>query len=210
VKDIDALRVDLIQHAANAFDALKANVAKLPDTVLERAGLVMSRRTVVLDRLRQLATQPTDALRTRIHGDYHLGQVLRSKGDFVILDFEGEPARSLAERRTKQSPLKDVAGMLRSFSYAAFSALIKYSTRRPEDFSRLEPWAKLWEQSVSSAFLRTYCESVRGVPVIPSDPQQFAQLLEAFVIDKALYELTYELNNRPNWVVIPLTGILAL
>ena len=210
VKDIDALRVDLIQHAANAFDALKANVAKLPDTVLERAGLVMSRRTVVLDRLRQLATQPTDALRTRIHGDYHLGQVLRSKGDFVILDFEGEPARSLAERRTKQSPLKDVAGMLRSFSYAAFSALIKYSTRRPEDFSRLEPWAKLWEQSVSSAFLRTYCESVKGVPVIPSDPQQFAQLLEAFVIDKALYELTYELNNRPNWVVIPLTGILAL
>jgi maltose alpha-D-glucosyltransferase / alpha-amylase len=210
VKDIDVLRSDLIQHAANAFDALKANVAKLPDTVLERAGLVMSRRTVVLDRLRALATQPTDALRTRIHGDYHLGQVLRSKGDFVILDFEGEPARSLAERRTKQSPLKDVAGMLRSFSYAAFSALIKYSTRRPEDFSRLEPWAKLWEQSVSSAFLRTYCESVNGVPVIPSNPQQFAQLLEAFVIDKALYELTYELNNRPNWVVIPLTGILAL
>jgi maltose alpha-D-glucosyltransferase / alpha-amylase len=210
VKDIEALRVDLIQHAANAFDALKANVARLPDTVLERAGLVMSRRTVVLDRLRQLATQPTDALRTRIHGDYHLGQVLRSKGDFVILDFEGEPARSLAERRTKQSPLKDVAGMLRSFSYAAFSALIKYSTRRPEDFSRLEPWARLWEQSVSSAFLRTYYESVQGVPVIPSDPQQFAQLLEAFVIDKALYELTYELNNRPNWVVIPLTGILAL
>jgi maltose alpha-D-glucosyltransferase/alpha-amylase len=210
VKDIEALRLDLIQHAANAFDALKANVAKLPDTVLERAGLVMSRRTVVLDRLRQLATQPSEALRTRIHGDYHLGQVLRSKGDFVILDFEGEPARSLAERRTKQSPLKDVAGMLRSFSYAAFSALIKYSTRRPEDFSRLEPWAKLWEQSVSSAFLRTYCESVKGVPVIPSDPRQFAQLLEAFVIDKALYELTYELNNRPNWVVIPLTGILAL
>jgi maltose alpha-D-glucosyltransferase / alpha-amylase len=210
VKDIEALRLDLIQHAANAFDALKANVAKLPDTVLERAGLVMSRRTVVLDRLRQLATQPSDALRTRIHGDYHLGQVLRSKGDFVILDFEGEPARSLAERRTKQSPLKDVAGMLRSFSYAAFSALIKYSTRRPEDFSRLEPWAKLWEQAVSSAFLRTYCECVRGVAVIPSNTQQFAQLLEAFVIDKALYELTYELNNRPNWVVIPLTGILAL
>jgi maltose alpha-D-glucosyltransferase/alpha-amylase len=210
VKDIDTLRIDLLQHAAAAFDALKANVAKLPDTVLERAGLVMSRRTIVLDRLRQLATQPTDALRTRIHGDYHLGQVLRSKGDFVILDFEGEPARSLAERRTKQSPMKDVAGMLRSFSYAAFSALIKYSSRRPEDFHRLEPWAKLWEQSVSSAFLRTYCESVRGVPVISSDPNQFAQLLEAFVIDKALYELTYELNNRPNWVVIPLTGILAL
>ena len=209
-QDIDRLREELIQHASSAFDALKANVAGLPDTVLERAGLVLSRRTVVLDRLRQLATQPTDALRTRIHGDYHLGQVLRAKGDFVILDFEGEPARSLAERRTKQSPLKDVAGMLRSFSYAAFSALIKYSTRRPEDFQGLEPWARLWEQAVSSAFLSTYCECVKGAGVIPSQPLQFAQLLEAYVIDKALYELTYELNNRPNWVVIPLTGILAL
>ncbi len=209
-QDIDRLREDLIQHAGSAFDALKANVARLPDGVLERAGLALSRRSLVLDRFRQLKTREIDALRTRIHGDYHLGQVLRSKGDFVILDFEGEPARSLAERRTKQSPLKDVAGMLRSFSYAAFSALMKYSSRRPEDFHRLEPWARLWEQSVSSAFLRTYCEFARGVPVIPSDPLLFQQLLEAYVIDKALYELAYELNNRPNWVLIPLTGILGL
>jgi len=209
-KDIDLLRDELMAHASSAFDALKANVARLPDGVLERAGLVLSRRTLVLDRFRQLAAGEIHALRTRIHGDYHLGQVLRSKGDFVILDFEGEPARSLAERRTKQSPLKDVAGMLRSFSYAAFSALIKYSTRRPEDFQRLEPWAHLWEQSVSSAFLRTYCTYARGVEVIPSEPLMFEQLLEAYVIDKAFYELVYELNNRPNWVMIPLTGILSL
>jgi maltose alpha-D-glucosyltransferase/alpha-amylase len=209
-QDIDRLREDLILHAGSAFDALKENVARLPDGVLERAGLVLSRKTLVLDRFRQLAGKQIDALRTRIHGDYHLGQVLRSKGDFVILDFEGEPARTLAERRTKQSPLKDVAGMLRSFSYAAFSALMKYTTRRPEDFSRLEPWARLWEQSVSSAFLRTYCEFAKGVPVVPSEPLLFQQLLEAYVIDKALYELAYELNNRPNWVLIPLTGILGL
>jgi maltose alpha-D-glucosyltransferase / alpha-amylase len=208
--DIDRLREELILHATSAFDALKENVARLPDGVLERAGLVLSRRTLVLDRFRQLSATEIHALRTRIHGDYHLGQVLRSKGDFVILDFEGEPARSLAERRTKQSPLKDVAGMLRSFSYAAFSALMKYSTRRPEDFHRLEPWTRLWEQSVWSAFLRTYCEYAKGVSVVPSEPQLFQQLLEAYVIDKALYELAYELNNRPNWVVIPLTGILAL
>ncbi len=209
-QDIDRLREDLILHAGSAFDALKENVARLPDSVLERAGLALSRRSMVLDRLRQLSARQIDALRTRIHGDYHLGQVLRSKGDFVILDFEGEPARSLAERRTKQSPLKDVAGMLRSFSYAAFSALMKYSSRRPEDFHRLEPWARLWEQSVSSAFLRAYCEVAKGVPVIPSEPRLFQQLLEAYVIDKALYELAYELNNRPNWVLIPLTGILGL
>ncbi len=208
--DIDRLREELIAHASNAFDALKENVARLPDGVLERAGLVFSRRTLVLDRFRQLQATEIHALRTRIHGDYHLGQVLRSKGDFVVLDFEGEPARTLAERRTKQSPLKDVAGMLRSFSYAAFSALMKYSSRRPEDFAKLEPWARLWEQSVSSAFLRTYCECAKGVDVIPSEPQLFQQLLEAYVIDKAFYELVYELNNRPSWVIIPLTGILGL
>ena len=209
-RDIDLLRDELITHASSAFDALKANVARLPDGVLERAGLVLSRRTLVLDRFRRLSANEIHALRTRIHGDYHLGQVLRSKGDFVILDFEGEPARSLAERRTKQSPLKDVAGMLRSFSYAAFSALLKYSSRRPEDFQRLEPWAHLWEQSVSSAFLRTYCEHARGVEVVPSEPLMFQQLLEAYAIDKAFYELVYELNNRPSWVMIPLTGILSL
>jgi maltose alpha-D-glucosyltransferase/alpha-amylase len=209
-RDIDRVREELILHATSAFDALKENVARLPDGVLERAGLVLSRRSLVLDRFRQLSTQEIHALRTRIHGDYHLGQVLRSKGDFIILDFEGEPARLLAERRTKQSPLKDVAGMLRSFSYAAFSALMQYSSRRPEDFHRLEPWTRLWEQSVWSAFLRTYCEYAKGVSVIPSEPQLFQQLLEAYVIDKALYELAYELNNRPTWVVIPLTGILGL
>src|SRR3984885_3311549 len=209
-RDIDLLREELIAHAARAFEALKENEVGLPDGVLERAGLVLSRKTLVLDRLRQLSASEIHALRTRIHGDYHLGQVLRSKGDFVILDFEGEPARSLAERRTKQSPLKDVAGMLRSFSYAAFSALMKYSSRRPEDFQRLEPWAHLWEQSVASAFLRTYCEFARGVEVVPSEPFLFQQLLEAYVIDKAFYELVYELNNRPSWVMIPLTGILGL
>jgi maltose alpha-D-glucosyltransferase/alpha-amylase len=197
-------------HAANAFDALKENIARLPDAVLEKAGLVLSRKRLVLDRLAQLSAKEIHALRTRIHGDYHLGQVLRSKGDFVILDFEGEPARPLAERRTKQSPLKDVAGMLRSFSYAAFSALMKYTTRRPEDYQRLAPWAHLWEQSVSSAFLHAYCEYSRGVAVVPTEPELFQQLLEAYVIDKAFYELVYELNNRPNWVLIPLTGILGL
>ncbi|MGC2400798.1 MAG: maltose alpha-D-glucosyltransferase [Acidobacteriaceae bacterium] len=210
VEDVDRLREELIAHANKGFEALKLNVARLPDAVLERAGLVLSRKRLVLDRFRQVAAKEVHALRTRIHGDYHLGQVLRAKGDFVILDFEGEPARSLEERRTKQSPLKDVAGMLRSFSYAAFSALMKYTTRRPEDFQRLEPWARLWEQSVSSAFLRTYCEVVQGADIVPSEPLLFQQLLEAYVIDKAFYELVYVLNNRPSWVLIPLTGILGL
>jgi len=147
-----------------------------------------------------------------VHGDYHLGQVLRTRGDFVILDFEGEPARSLDERREKQSPIKDVAGMLRSFSYAAYSGLMRVLLRRPGDADRLEPWARLWEQSVCSAFLRAYRLTMKaaGAGVVPAEAEVFEHLLEIYVLDKALYELAYELNNRPAWVRIPLAGILAL
>src|SRR6202012_313936 len=127
------------------------------------AGLALSRRGVLLAKFRALTTLPEAAGQwTRIHGDYHLGQGLRSRGDFVILDFEGEPARPLAERRAKQSPLKDVAGMLRSFTYAAFAGLTQYTARRPEDFSQLESWARLWESSVSAEFLRMYRETIAG------------------------------------------------
>ena len=208
--DLTELRNDLLVHATAAFDALKENLAKLPDATVELAGLVLSKRSAVLDRFAQLEAGEIHALRTRVHGDYHLGQVLRSKNDFVLLDFEGEPARSLAERRSKQSPLKDVAGMLRSFTYAAFSGLMKYTTRRPQDAERLGPWVRLWEQSVSSEFLRAYRQTVAGISVVPSEPAAFEQLLGAYVLDKALYELVYELNNRPAWVRIPLIGILAL
>ncbi|HEV2275399.1 MAG TPA: maltose alpha-D-glucosyltransferase [Acidobacteriaceae bacterium] len=210
LQDMERLRDSLVEHAAQAFDALKENLSRLPDAAVELAGLVLSRRRAALDRLRQIAGGEIHALRTRIHGDYHLGQVLRTKGDFVILDFEGEPARSLAERRAKQSPLKDVAGMLRSFSYAAFSALMRYSSRRPEAFEQLEPWARMWEQAASSVFLRSYRESIGGASLAPCEPSQFERLLEAFLLDKALYELVYELNNRPSWVRIPLSGILSL
>jgi maltose alpha-D-glucosyltransferase/alpha-amylase len=136
--------------------------------------------------------------------------VLRTKSDFVILDFEGEPAKSLEERRSKQSPLKDVAGMLRSFSYAAFASLSRLTTRRPQDAEKLEPWAKLWEQSVVSAFLKAYREATAGSSILPSEPEAFQALLCAYILDKALYELVYELNNRPGWVRIPLNGIVSL
>ena len=157
-----------------------------------------------------VAVDAPQSLLTRIHGDYHLGQVLRSRSDFVLLDFEGEPARSLAERRAKQSPMKDVAGMLRSFSYAAFAALFTYTSRRPEDFESLLPWAKLWERAVSAEFLRAYRAASKGSQHVPADTEAFGNLLDAYVLDKALYELLYELNNRPAWVRIPLEGIRAL
>jgi maltose alpha-D-glucosyltransferase/alpha-amylase len=145
--------------------------------------------------------------RIRIHGDYHLGQVLWSESDYYILDFEGEPARTLDERRRKESPLKDVAGMLRSFSYAAYAALFAGSDRHDETFSRLEPWARVWIYWTSAAFLRGYASAAPGPPFVPADPVQRASLLDLFLIDKALYELRYELNTRPEWVRIPLRGL---
>lgn len=205
-----AVGKDIREHAARVFDALKENVSQLPDDAVECAGLVLSRRRQILDRFRFMGTDGIHALRTRIHGDYHLGQVLRFKSDFIILDFEGEPARSLTERRAKQSPMKDVAGMLRSFSYAAYATLMNYTARRPEEFSTLMPWAKLWERSVSAEFLRAYRAASQNATLVPAEMPDFKKLLDAYLLDKALYELLYELNNRPAWVRIPIEGILSL
>ncbi len=208
--ELGTLRDHLAGHAAHAFDLLKTHLSGLPDDTVEAAGLALSRRGQLLARFRALEAVHSPGQWTRIHGDYHLGQVLRSKGDFVILDFEGEPARPLAERRMKHSPLKDVAGMVRSFSYAAFVALTRYTTRRPEDYAQLESWARLWETSVSSEFLGAYREAIGGSPIVPAERNEFDALLEIYILDKALYELVYELDNRPAWIRIPLHGILTL
>ena len=128
----------------------------------------------------------------------------------MILDFEGEPARPIAERRAKWSPLKDVAGMLRSLGYAAYAGLIGYTARRPEDWESLEPWARLWERSMAAEFLRAYRATAQGAAFLPSSEASFRKLLAIFLLDKVLYELSYELNNRPAWMRIPLTGILSL
>jgi maltose alpha-D-glucosyltransferase/alpha-amylase len=198
------------EHGAVVFDVLRASMSQLPDDLVEGAGLVLSRRSHILERFRHFSGDNTLGLRTRIHGDYHLGQVLRFRSDFIILDFEGEPARSLVERRAKQSPMKDVAGMLRSYSYAAYAALISYTSRRPEDLECLMPWARLWERSVTAEFLRSYRATGRQSNYLPEDLSDFKKLLEAYMLDKALYELLYELNNRPSWARIPIEGILSL
>jgi maltose alpha-D-glucosyltransferase/alpha-amylase len=150
------------------------------------------------------------AARTRVHGDFHLGQVLWAEGDFYLIDFEGEPARSLEERRRKDSPIKDVASMLRSFSYAAYAALFAHAAGRPDEIERLEPWARAWQLWVGAAFVKGYLTAAGAAPFLPENPVQLASLLNLFPIDKALYELHYELNNRPDWVRIPLRGLTEL
>jgi maltose alpha-D-glucosyltransferase/alpha-amylase len=207
----DADRIDA--QLALTLSALKRGMSQLTETIADNAAFVLSRRIELYARARAIASAtPSDAgQRIRIHGDYHLGQVLRSRGDYVILDFEGEPARSLEQRRAKQSPLKDVAGMLRSFSYAAFAALNAFAQRRPDDARNLEPWATLWQHAVSTEFLRAYRLTITEKdPNLIPQPAQSQLLLNAYLLEKSLYELLYELDNRPTWVRIPLAGILAL
>jgi maltose alpha-D-glucosyltransferase / alpha-amylase len=208
--DLETLLADLRQHAVHVFEVLKERMSYLPDEVLELAASVLSRRRRLLDHFQAAMSNRLRAQRIRIHGDYHLGQVLKVKSDFVILDFEGEPGRPLAERRAKQCALKDVAGMLRSFSYAAYASLINYTARHPEDIPRLEPWARLWEYSAAAQFLRAYREITQDAEFLPDDSVDFRKLLDIFVIDKALYEVLYELNARPAWVRIPLMGIMSI
>lgn len=198
---------------ARSLDALRRSFTGLSDeTTGDTAALILSRRKELLERAGALRSIPPAqaGLRTRIHGDYHLGQVLRSRQDYVILDFEGEPARPLVERRAKQSPLKDVAGMLRSFSYAAFAGLDSFVQRHPTALKTLEPWAQLWQNAVTTEYLYAW-RSIGGESsgLVPA-PEQAHAMLNAYLLEKALYELLYELNNRPGWVRIPLLGILAL
>jgi len=166
----------------------------------------------ILSRFQRVLGERIEARRIRIHGDYHLGQVLYTGKDFVIIDFEGEPARPLGERRIRRSPLRDVAGMIRSFHYAAYTALDREMADRlqTDNPSFLEPWALLWYAWVSGSFLQSYLDAAQGGDFLPRTERQMSVLLDVLLLDKALYELRYELNNRPQWVNVPIKGILQL
>jgi maltose alpha-D-glucosyltransferase/alpha-amylase len=217
--DLDALAARAVAQAERALatlaDVLAAQSSddtpnRLAPEVAEHARRLLESRDALLARIHRLADEPPAMAKIRVHGDYHLGQVLFAEEDFYILDFEGEPARPLAERRLKQPALKDVAGMVRSFSYAAYAALFAHTASQPNEFSRLEPWARHWQTWTTAAFLRGYFAAAGQARFLPRAPRQRDALLRFFVLDKALYELNYELNNRPDWVRIPLRGITEL
>ncbi|HXI27986.1 MAG TPA: putative maltokinase, partial [Vicinamibacterales bacterium] len=207
---LDALADDMRTHAGASLDLLAQRLATLADAARPLAEQILDSRAALVHRFDALRAVRDAGARIRVHGDYHLGQVLRTEEDFVILDFEGEPARSIAERRARQSPLKDVAGMLRSFGYAAYAALLAFAVHAPEEYAALEPWADTWEYWVGDAFVSGYTAAVGDSPILPRAADDRQTLLAAFTLDKALYELAYELNNRPDWVRIPLAGIRKL
>ena len=192
-----------------SFELLRRRRHSLAETDRALAAWILNQEGVVVERLREALTEPLGALRMRTHGDYHLGQVLHTGRDFVIIDFEGEPARPMSERRMKRSPLIDVAGMIRSFDYAAITALHQ-GTVRPEDMADLFPWAHYWYRLVSATFLRSYLEEAKNGQWLPRRPEALSRLFEIFLFEKAAYELRYELNNRPTWVGIPLRGLQEL
>ena len=158
----------------------------------------------VLECFSEIYKTRINAIKTRVHGDYHLGQVLFTGKDFIIIDFEGEPGLSFSERRLKKNPLKDVAGMMRSFHYAAFGKILLNENYRDRDLEFLMSWAEQWQHYVSRFYLGAYMEKV-GMGTKLSDENE--TLIRTFLIEKAIYELGYELNGRPDWVVIPLRGI---
>jgi maltose alpha-D-glucosyltransferase/alpha-amylase len=206
--DIDAYRQRALDEARNALDLLASAVEQVPAPDRDRAAAVLAQRDQVLARIDALSSQAPQGLKIRIHGDYHLGQVLVTRNDFVIIDFEGEPGHTLEERSAKQSPLRDVAGMLRSFSYVQHSALRKIAHNETEG-ARLAPLARAWEVEVRAAFLAAYDAAARGAKFYGAEaPQAGDGLLGLFELEKALYELRYELGNRPGWAGIPLQGIL--
>ncbi|MFW5753513.1 MAG: maltose alpha-D-glucosyltransferase [Marinilabiliaceae bacterium] len=169
---------------------------------------IVKNETLLLSTIKQtLEKRKIHTSKIRIHGDYHLGQVLFTGKDFQIIDFEGEPTRSLTARSLKYCPFKDVAGMLRSFHYAIYMGLLAYNEKQPGWEEYLKPWPEVWYKKVESAFLDGYLKATEGASFIPYEPGELDDLLSVYTIEKAVYEADYELNNRPDWLHIPLNGL---
>ena len=195
------------------FSRLRATRDALPEATRELADRVIAREGEIEARYRRLLERRYSGQRIRIHGDYHLGQVLWTGKEFEIIDLEGEPLRPITERRIKRSALRDVAGMLRSFDYAAHAALEEIplaSGTTAAESEELQPLADLWVAWASAAFLRGYRAATESLTLLPRDPEEFASLLTTYMFEKAIYEVGYELTNRPKWLAVPLRGLLHL
>jgi maltose alpha-D-glucosyltransferase/alpha-amylase len=205
----NGLYQSMLGEAGQSFQLLRRRLHTLPQAVQSEAQRVLDREQEVQQYFRAIRDRRLPAMRLRIHGEYHLGQVLYTGKDFMMIDFEGEPTRPISVRRLKRSPLQDTAGMLRSFHYAVSTPLREQTAEvRPEDCATLAPWARLWYLWVSAAFLNGYLAVASQGTFLPPTPEELQVLLDAYLLEKALSELRDELNSRPAWVQVPLQGIL--
>ena len=193
--------------------ALTGRLSMLPEVLRAQAQLMIANQSQIAAHFDVFLKRRLSVVRMRTHGDLHLGQVLYTGKDFMIIDFEGEPARPLSERRRKRPALRDVAGMIRSFHYAAYTSLIEQfraGTVGKVDFAVIEPWAKIWYVWTSQAFLSGYVHTADRSSLVPKDREELSVLLDALLMEKAVYEVGYELNNRPEWLRLPLYGIAQM
>ncbi len=207
-QDVSAWVQNVRGEAEKTLDMLKDRVGQLPAAIVPDAEFLLSRRKTLLERIEAAVPKPPQGLKTRHHGDYHLGQVLLKRNDFIIVDFEGEPARPLAERRIKHSALRDVAGMLRSFTYARRTAMQRCDVQSADDCGRWDLLVEKWESDVRSTFISTYDSIARPAGIYES-LDEVLPLLRLFEVEKALYETRYELGNRPDWTPIPLRALIS-
>lgn len=202
-------------YCSRVLDILSNRDRVFSPSVSEKIDMVLSRRSFYINKFQGLAVLADEAVwKIRYHNDYHLGQVLKKGSDFIIIDFEGEPARSLMERRAKHSPLKDVAGMMRSFNYARYAALFSITGIADDRRILLEATGRIWEVLARESFLSGYLHAALkekgSAAYLPRLYDTILDMLSLFELDKAIYELNYELNNRPSWVEIPLEYLVSL
>lgn len=209
----EMLRTSLHDMAVRNFDLLNSKLNTLPEPLQQAAKSAVELEDQVLLTFHTILEKSRQAMRTRIHGDYHLGQVLFTGSDFMIIDFEGEPAKAIEERRAKRSPLQDLAGMLRSFQYAERAAYLEISHRVDQplgDVSAIGEMLARWRRAAARRFIEEYRCAAEGASFLPERWEDAEELLRLHLLEKAIYELGYELNNRPNWLSIPLSGIEEL
>jgi maltose alpha-D-glucosyltransferase/alpha-amylase len=188
---------------------LEDRLSTLPESGQLPGRALLEARTALLARIDAGRAGDMRGLKTRHHGDYHLGQVLVRRNDWIIVDFEGEPSRTVEERRAKNSPLRDVAGMLRSYSYAAHAAMRQRAAITGEIPANQVALLQEWEQATRGEFLRAY-QPIAQQAGLYEDPEHALRLITLFEIEKALYEVRYELGNRPDWAYVPVSDLLKL
>ncbi len=200
-----ALSHAMISYAKRVLQSIKSIM--LSEDLKKELEEIIANKEIIFEKFKVLRRRKIDVVKTRIHGDYHLGQVLYTGNDFIIIDYEGEPARSLSERRLKRSPIRDIAGMIRSFHYASYAGLFRFEELKHEQIKTFKKTLDLWYKSCTAVFLSNYINTVKGSGIVPTDRDALSILLEAFLLEKAIYELGYEMNSRPDWALIPIQGI---
>jgi maltose alpha-D-glucosyltransferase/alpha-amylase len=208
-----SLYQSLRNHQAFHFRILRRELKKLPASVGPLAEKVLGMQDLILNRYRAIHQTAMTAMRIRCHGNLHLGHVLHTGKDFVIIDFEGEPAWTLSQRRIKRSPLRDIAGVIRSLHYVADVTLRHHAETgnlHPEQLRALRPWARFWERQVSADFLGAYLAATAKSDLLPKTKPGLAALLEAFLLDQAIIEMSRELQRRSEDIRVPLEGILQI